>query len=53
MMGDLRQTFDTGRTLQLSFRLDQLKQFRRLLDENYEDLLKALNKDMRKSKMEG
>jgi len=51
-MEDLRQTFDTGRTLSVEFRREQLNQLYRLVDENYDDLIYALNKDLRKSKME-
>ncbi|ODN04714.1 Aldehyde dehydrogenase family 3 member B1 [Orchesella cincta] len=50
---ELRNTFDEGRTLPLEFRLKQLNALHRLVDENFDKMLAAVHKDMRKAKMEG
>jgi len=53
MVEELRESFDEGRTLSLDFRLNQLKALHRLVDENFDKMLQAVHKDMRKAKMEG
>lgn len=48
----LRNTFDSGKTRSLDYRLKQLKAMGRLLDENREKIISALQSDLRKSKTE-
>lgn len=48
----LRNTFDSGRTFSLDYRKKQLKALERLLDENQDTIIAALEKDLRKSKIE-
>ncbi|CAG7836920.1 unnamed protein product [Allacma fusca] len=47
-----RAAFGTGRTKKLSFREKQLKNLLRLLEENNNEILQALYKDLRKSETE-
>ncbi|XP_050501792.1 aldehyde dehydrogenase, dimeric NADP-preferring isoform X1 [Diabrotica virgifera virgifera] len=47
-----RNAFNSGKTRSLDFRLKQLKAFIRLLDENTPQICDALNKDLRKNKIE-
>ncbi len=49
----LRQTFATGRTRELSWRLDQLERLHLLLVEQEKTLLEALHADSGKPEMEG
>lgn len=53
MMTEMRKVFETGRTLPLAFRLRQLDRFYDMVNENFDDMLSASNKDMRKTKFEG
>ncbi len=53
MLKELRDVFDTGRTLPLAFRQHQLGRFFDMIDENFDEMLAASNKDMRKAKFEG
>lgn len=48
----LRTTFASGRTRNVEWRVQQLKQLARFLEENREEIIEALDKDLRKSKME-
>ncbi|KAF9912220.1 hypothetical protein BX616_010380 [Lobosporangium transversale] len=48
----VRQTFNSGCTLPLPFRLHQLEQLWKLLDENEDLICEAVYKDVRKSKAE-
>lgn len=52
MVDDLRETFLKGKTLPYEFRLNQLKNLQKLLEENAEDIDRALHKDLRRHKME-
>jgi len=45
--------FESGRTKSLGFRKVQLESFLKLLTENYEDIRKAVMRDLNKSKWEG
>jgi len=46
ILGELRSSFDSGRTLSLQWRKDQLKQFKRMLTENLPLMTEALRKDL-------
>jgi len=48
-----RKAFNSGKTQSLSFRLAQLKQMLKMMDENKERIVEALNRDMRKTRLEG
>lgn len=48
----LRNTFDSGKTRSLDYRKKQLKALGRLLDENEDKIVAALESDLRKSKTE-
>ena len=48
-----RNSFASGKTLPLEFRLAQLRQLLRLYEENNDEILGALKLDMRKSSLEG
>ncbi|MGL4848550.1 MAG: aldehyde dehydrogenase [Clostridium sp.] len=48
-----KEFFKTGETKDLNFRIDSLKKLKRVIKENEEDFLIALNKDLGKSKFEG
>jgi len=50
---ELRETFNTGKTLTYGFRLEQLKNLQRMLKERCNDLEDALYKDLRRPKLEG
>lgn len=47
-----RKTFDSGCTLSLSFRKQQLQNLMRLYEENTQEMLDALREDLHKSKQE-
>lgn len=47
-----RETFKSGRTINLEFRLEQLKNLLRMCDENLERFHQAIITDMRRPKME-
>lgn len=44
----LRDTYRTGRTKDVEFRREQLRNLLRLMDENEEEILEAVHKDLRK-----
>ena len=48
-----RAAYSTGRTKDVNFRVKQLKQLLRMYEENIDEILQALRKDMRKSRLEG
>lgn len=48
----LRNTFDSGKTRSLDYRMKQLKAMGRLLEENKEPIIEALEKDLHKCKIE-
>lgn len=48
-----RAAFENGRTRSLEFREQQLKNLLRMYEENEQEMLDALKKDLNKSKMEG
>jgi acyl-CoA reductase-like NAD-dependent aldehyde dehydrogenase len=48
----LRNTFNSGKTKPVEFRLKQLKALQRLYEENTEAMIEVLGKDLRKSKQE-
>ncbi|KAJ9577723.1 hypothetical protein L9F63_005716, partial [Diploptera punctata] len=52
IVGKARRAFRSGRTLPLSFREAQLKQFLAMIEENKQDILDALSYDLHKSKQE-
>lgn len=52
IVGDLRDAFNSGKTKSLKFRLQQLKNLLRFLEENEEEILDALFKDLHKGKQE-
>lgn len=52
VMQKARSAFMNGKTLEISFREKQLKAFQRMLEENENNILQALSKDLRKSKQE-
>lgn len=45
--------FKTGRTLDINFRIEQLKRLREVIKSKEEEVLEALNSDLRKSRFEG
>ncbi|XP_063864337.1 aldehyde dehydrogenase, dimeric NADP-preferring-like isoform X2 [Scylla paramamosain] len=47
-----RSAFNSGRTLSLEFRKQQMKQLLKLYEENQQDFIEALKSDVRKPKME-
>ncbi|OXA56525.1 aldehyde dehydrogenase, dimeric NADP-preferring [Folsomia candida] len=47
-----RNAFNSGKTRSLDFRIEQLKNFQRMIAECSEDILDALAKEMKKSKLE-
>ncbi len=53
MMQRLRHSYISGLTRPLSWRINQLKQLQLMLEEHENDLLKALESDLGKSKAEG
>ena len=44
----LRDTYRTGKTKDVEFRREQLRNLLRLMDENEEEILEAVHKDLRK-----
>uniref|UniRef100_A0A5S6Q2I9 Aldehyde dehydrogenase n=1 Tax=Trichuris muris TaxID=70415 RepID=A0A5S6Q2I9_TRIMR len=52
VVDSLRNTFRSGRTLPLEYRLDQLRRLKLMLDENVDELCEALYNDLRKPKLE-
>ncbi len=52
MVAGLRDAFDSGRTLDAAWRLDQLDALRRLLEENEERFFESLGDDLGKSATE-
>lgn len=49
----MRTTFNAGRTRPLEYRVKQLQNVNRLIEENYDSILDALFKDMKKTRHEG
>jgi len=52
MVGELRETFKKGKTRSYEFRLNQLINLQKLLEENSDEIDRALHKDLRRHKME-
>ena len=52
LVSDLRKTFKTGKTKQLSFRIHQLERLLLMVNENQDLFLEALKKDLKKPSME-
>lgn len=52
IVSSVRVAFATGRTKNVNFRLEQLKNLKRMYEENTNKFLEALHKDLRKSKQE-
>jgi len=52
MVTGARAAFKSGRTKSISFRRQQLESLLRLYEENTEELLRALEKDLRKPRFE-
>ena len=52
MMQSLRQSFGTGRTKPIEWRIQQLKGLLRMYEENETIFAEALHKDLRKPKFE-
>lgn len=48
----LRDTFATGKTKNLKWRIEQLKQLRKFMQDKFDDFVKAMDKDIRKPRME-
>jgi len=47
-----RQFFNTGKTKDIEFRIEQLKKLRQVISDNQEEIMDALKKDLNKSPME-
>lgn len=47
----LRDTYRTGRTKDVEFRREQLRNLLRLMDENEEEILEAVHKDLHKVRL--
>ncbi|KAK3592559.1 hypothetical protein CHS0354_000886 [Potamilus streckersoni] len=52
LVSSLRETFQTGRTIDLQWRIGQLNMLLKLLDENRDQLCNALKRDLNKHKFE-
>lgn len=52
MVTSLRSTFQSGKTKSVDFRLNQLKNFKKLLVENQDAIVNALKEDLRKPRHE-
>ncbi|CAG9831125.1 unnamed protein product [Diabrotica balteata] len=52
VVNSLRNTFETGKTKSVNFRIKQLKNLVKMLDENTQAIADALGQDLRKSKIE-
>ncbi|KAG4074044.1 hypothetical protein HA402_014249 [Bradysia odoriphaga] len=48
----IRNGFQSGKTLPLSFRIEQLKNLHRMFVESKDEILEALRKDMKKARLE-
>ena len=48
-----KQFFRTGKTLDINFRIEQLKKLKEVIKRKEDKILEALNKDLRKSRFEG
>jgi len=48
-----RNAFNSGKTRSLEFRITQLKNFKRMIQEQSEAILAVLAREMKKSKLEG
>lgn len=47
-----RQFFNTGKTKDIEFRIEQLKKLRQVISDNQQEIMDALKKDLNKSRME-
>lgn len=47
-----RQFFNTGKTKDIEFRIEQLKKLRQVISDNQQEIMDALKKDLNKSPME-
>nr|CAI5817062.1 unnamed protein product [Callosobruchus analis] len=52
IVAQLRNTFNSGKTKPLSYRIKQLKAFKCMIEENIEEITKCLYADLHKSKFE-
>jgi hypothetical protein len=52
LMNELREGFDSGKTMPAEFRIKQLKAIIRMVDENEEEILKANKTDMNRPHFE-
>ncbi|ODN03675.1 Aldehyde dehydrogenase family 3 member B1 [Orchesella cincta] len=52
MVDELRETFKKGQTRPYEYRLNQLINLQKLLEENSDDIERSLHKDLRRHKME-
>ncbi|CAG9860433.1 unnamed protein product [Phyllotreta striolata] len=52
VVSQLRNTFNSGRTKPVEYRIQQLKELHRLLDENSSEIWQAMKQDLGKSKQE-
>lgn len=52
VVNELRNTFNSGKTKSVNYRIKQLKALLNLLDENTDLIVEALHKDLQKSKIE-
>lgn len=48
-----KQFFKTGKTLDIDFRIEQLRKLKEVIKRKEDKILEALNKDLRKSRFEG
>lgn len=53
IVSELRNSFDSGKTKPLSYRIKQLKNLQKLYEENQDQITDALWSDLRKNKGEG
>lgn len=53
MLSRLRQSYASGKTRPVKYRLQQLRALLRMYEERNDEILEALRKDMRKSTLEG
>ncbi|KAJ6648024.1 Aldehyde dehydrogenase family 3 member A2 [Pseudolycoriella hygida] len=52
LLTDIRNEFESGKTLPLSFRIEQLRNFNRMFVESKDEILEALHKDLKKARLE-
>lgn len=53
MVASVRNAYNSGKTRSVAFRVQQLKNMRQMIQENSDQILEALAKDLRKPKLEG